>query len=90
MEQLKKVGPYISSVYIVYRDIDLSDFKYPYMTFETVEVETYGKGASFFRMDKTCSLLAEKDFVDTFRKEFSHYAEHILASWVLRSVPNVQ
>ena len=56
-----------------------------YVKFETTEVETYGKGKSYTRVEKVETELSLSEFLESFREEFSQYAHHIVAAWFLRS-----
>ena len=55
-----------------------------YIKFETVDVQTYGKGAAFTRVDKVETEMIESDFINRFKHEFIVYSEHIVPSWFLR------
>ena len=56
-----------------------------YVKFETTEVETYGKGKTYTRIEKVETELTLEEFVAQFRSEFASYAQHIVAAWFLRS-----
>ena len=56
-----------------------------YVRFETTEVETYGKGKSYTRVEKVETELSLSEFLKSFREEFIQYAHHIVAAWFLRS-----
>ena len=55
-----------------------------YIKFETVDVQTYGKGAAFTRVEKVETQMLESDFITRFKHEFTIYSEHIVPSWFLR------
>ena len=56
-----------------------------YVKFETTEVETYGKGKSYTRVEKVETELSLSEFLKSFREEFAQYAHPIVAAWFLRS-----
>ena len=55
-----------------------------YIKFETIDVKTYGKGATFTRVDKVETSMVESDFIKRFKDKFTVYSEHIVPSWFLR------
>jgi hypothetical protein len=55
-----------------------------YIRFETVPVETFGKGAAFTRVDKVPTTMPVSDFITQFKSEVAAYAGHIVPSWFLR------
>ena len=59
----------------------LADSSLTYVKFETSEVETYGTGKNYTRVEK----IEVQDFLKLFREEFQHYGHHIVAAWFLRS-----
>ena len=63
----------------------LSDTKVTFIKFETSEVETFGTGKAYTRVEKHGVELSLDDFFISFRQEFDKYAHHILAAWFLRS-----
>lgn len=63
----------------------LTESTLTYVKFETTEVETYGTGKPYSRMEKIELELSLTDFLESFRKEFMKYAHHIVAAWFLRS-----
>ena len=56
-----------------------------FISYETKEVETFGKGKPFSRVEKIATNLSFKDFMAALRKEFSIYGEHTLSYWYLRA-----
>ena len=56
-----------------------------HIKFETTEVETYGKGKSYTRIEKVETELSLAEFVALFKDEFTSYAHHIVSAWFLRS-----
>ena len=63
----------------------LADSSLTYVKFETSEVETYGTGKAYTRVEKIEVELRLQDFLELFMKEFQHYGHHIVAAWFLRS-----
>lgn len=63
----------------------MEDQKLGFVTFETKEVDTYGKGKPFTRIEKVVTDYELKEFMERLRDEFIHYGEHTLTSWFLRS-----
>ena len=63
----------------------LKDSTLTYITFETSEVETHGKGKPYTRVEKVGSELQLEEFVAKLRDEFKIYSQHIIAAWYLRS-----
>ena len=63
----------------------LADSTLTYVKFETAEVETYGTGKSYTRMEKLEVEMGLVEFLDTLREDFQKYAHHIVAAWFLRS-----
>ena len=63
----------------------LADSSLTYVKFETSEVETYGTGKAYTRVEKIEVELSLQDFLELFMKEFQHYGHHIVAAWFLRS-----
>ena len=63
----------------------LTDSTITYVKFETIEVETYGKGKPYTRTEKVETELTLSEFLAAFREDFTNYAHHIVAAWFLRS-----
>ena len=63
----------------------LVDSTLTYVTFETSEVETFGKGKTYQRTEKVESELTLVEFLSSVQKEFEVYSLHIVAAWFLRS-----
>ena len=61
------------------------DLMIGFVTYETREVETHGKGKPFTRTEKIVTDYTFDEFVEKMRNEFIHYGEHTLSSWLLRS-----
>ena len=61
------------------------EMKIGFVTYETREVDTYGKGKPFTRTEKIVTDYTLDEFMDRSRTEFIHYGEHTLSSWLLRS-----
>ena len=59
--------------------------KLDFITFENKDVETFGKGKPFTRVEKVATTYTFKDFLIVLRKEFSSFAEHTLSYWFLRA-----
>ena len=56
-----------------------------FITYENQEVETFGKGKPFARMEKISTSYNFKDFMVVMKNEFSVYGEHTLSHWFLRA-----
>ena len=63
----------------------LADSTLTYVKFEATEVETFGTGKAYSRMEKIELELSLAGFLESFREEFTKYAHHIVASWFLLS-----
>ena len=50
---------------------------------KTVEVETYGKGKDYTRIEPVKTQLSFDDFKQRFKELFRDYAHHIVISWYL-------
>ena len=61
------------------------DLNVGFITYETKEVDTFGKGKPFTRIEKIVTDYTFDKFRELLRKEFIRYGEHILSSWFLRS-----
>ena len=55
------------------------------MTFESVEVETFGKGKPYKRVEKIVTDYKIEEFSRLVRNEFLKYGEHTLTYWLLRA-----
>ena len=62
----------------------LADTKHNFVNYEASDVETFGTGKAYTRMEKLELELSLGDFLVSFREEFMKYAHHILAAWFLR------
>ena len=58
----------------------LADSTLTYVKFETAEVETYGTGKSYTRMEKLEVEMGLVEFLDTLREDFQKYASSSLVS----------
>ena len=56
-----------------------------FITYESKEVETFGKGKPFKRVEKVATNYEFKEFMEAMRKEFLIYGEHTLTYWYLRA-----
>ena len=63
----------------------LVDSTITFVTFESTEVETFGKGTPYTRMDKIENEMELSEFLLSLKKEFIEFAHHIVAAWFLRS-----
>ena len=63
----------------------LEDLKLGFVTYETKEVDTYGKGKPFTRTEKIVTDYTFDEFKGLLRNEFLHYGEHTMSYWLLRS-----
>ena len=51
--------------------------------FQTVQVETHGKGKPYTRVEKVATLLSWSTFWDKFAILFNNFSKHIIAAWLL-------
>ena len=56
-----------------------------FITYENQEVETFGKGKPFARMEKISTSYNFKDFMVVMKNEFSVYVKHTMSHWFLRA-----
>ena len=63
----------------------IGDMKIGFVTYETKEVNTYGKGKPYTRMEKIVTDYSFEEYKALLRKEFLSYGEHTLSSWLLRA-----
>ena len=56
-----------------------------FVTYETKDVETFGKGVAYKRVEKCLTDNSYKKFETLLRDEFHGYAEHTLSYWFLRA-----
>lgn len=63
----------------------ISDLSLGFITYETNEVDTFGKGASFTRVEKVSKDYSYDEFKGLLQAEFYRYAEHTLSYWFLRA-----
>ena len=56
-----------------------------FVTYETKDVETFGKGAQYKRVEKILADKSDEEFKTLLTKEFNGYAEHTLSYWFLRA-----
>ena len=63
----------------------MSDVQLGFITYESVEVDTYGKGAPYKRVEKVSRDYIYADFKRLLEEEFHCYAEHTLSYWLLRA-----
>ena len=63
----------------------LKDTTLNYVTFETRDVETPGKGKPYTTLEKMETPLEYTHYQDKLRNEFARYSEHIISTWFLRS-----
>ena len=62
-----------------------NDLRLDFITYESKEVETFGKGKPFKRVEKVATNYDFKKFMDAMRSEFLVYGEHTLSYWYLRA-----
>ena len=55
------------------------------MTFESKEVDTFGKGKPYKRIEKVVTDYHVEEYTEFLRSEFLSYGEHTLSYWFLRS-----
>ena len=65
--------------------VDTSNLALDFISFESREVETFGKGKAFSRIEKIATQQSYDDFLLSLEKEFSLYSEHTLSYWFLRA-----
>ena len=53
------------------------------LCFKTVDVETYGKGKDYTRIEPVKIQLTFAEFVERFKRLFGEFAHHIVISWYL-------
>ena len=63
----------------------IHDLSLGFITYETNEVDTFGKGASFTRVEKVTTDYSYGEFKGLLQVEFNRYAEHTLSYWFLRA-----
>ena len=56
-----------------------------FVTFESRDVETFGKGKPYKRMEKIVTDYNFDEFTQMIRTEFLKYGEHTLSYWFLRA-----
>ena len=56
-----------------------------FITYESKEVETFGKGKPFARMEKISTAYNYKEFMVVMKNEFSVCGEHTVSHWFLRA-----
>ena len=61
------------------------DMSLGFVTFESVEVETFGKGKPYKRVEKIVTDYKIEEFSRLVRNEFLKYGEHTLTYWLLRA-----
>ena len=61
-----------------------SELSLSYITFETVDVTTYGKGSAFTRVEKVENKMLMLHFITGLVSKFTNYADHVVTQWFLR------
>ena len=56
-----------------------------FVTYETKDVDTFGKGAQYKRVEKVLTDKSYDEFKTLLTEEFRNYAEHTLSYWFLRA-----
>lgn len=56
-----------------------------FVTYESVDVDTFGKGKSYKRVEKITREYSYNEYLGLLEDEFQMYAEHTLTSWFLRA-----
>ena len=56
-----------------------------FVTYESRDVETFGKGKPYKRMEKIVTDYSLEQFTKLFKDEFIKYGEHTLSHWFLRA-----
>ena len=59
--------------------------KLDFITYESNEVETFGKGVAYKRVEKIATNYSFQEFLAQLRTEFARYGEHTLSYWFLRA-----
>ena len=60
-----------------------------FISYETKDVETFGKGKPFTRMEKIATSHNFDDKMVKFKTEFEAYGEHTLSYWFLRATKHL-
>ena len=63
----------------------LVDSTITFVTLESTEVETFGKGKPYTRTDKIENEMDLSEFLSSAKEEFTEFGHHIVAAWFLRS-----
>ena len=66
-------------------DAATKDVLLGFVTFESKDVETFGKGKPYARMEKIVTDYSFEQFKQMLRNEFLKYGEHTLSYWFLRA-----
>ena len=61
------------------------DMTLGFVTFESKEVDTFGKGKPYKRIEKVVTDYHVEEYTEHFRSEFLGYGEHTLSYWFLRA-----
>ena len=61
------------------------DMTLGFVTFESKEVDTFGKGKPYKRIEKVVTDYHVEEYTEFLRSEFLSYGEHTLSYWFLRS-----
>ena len=56
-----------------------------FISYESNDVETFGKGKPYSRMEKVATKYSFNEFMVALKKEFSVYGENTIFYWFLRA-----
>ena len=56
-----------------------------FISYESNDVETFGKGKPYSRMEKVATKYSFNEFMVALKKEFAVYGEHTISYWFLRA-----
>ena len=59
--------------------------EFGFITYESLEVDTYGKGKPYKRTEKVVTDYPFEKFEELLKEEFNRFGEHTLSYWFLRS-----
>ena len=59
--------------------------EFGFTTYESLEVDTYGKGKPYKRTEKVVTDYPFEKFEELLKEEFNRFGEHTLSYWFLRS-----
>ena len=75
----------LSSTFSKCHSADIDRVMLDFISYESNDVETFGKGKPYSRMEKVATKYSFNEFMVALKKEFAVYGEHTISYWFLRA-----